>query len=152
MGADRVSGLFWLVFGLICIYGSVLLELGTFREPGSGFFPFLAGCFFSLMAIIVLLRSLIPGRGFQAKLSSLWEGLNWHRPLAVGLLMLGYILALERAGFFLTSLILLFFMLKWLEKFPWWKALLIPLSASAFIYLLFHTLLKATLPMGILGI
>ncbi len=54
MGADRVSSLLWLAFGLISIYGSVLLELGTFREPGTGFFPFLAGCFTSLMAIIVL--------------------------------------------------------------------------------------------------
>jgi len=152
MGADRVSGLFWLGFGLLCIYGSALLGLGTLREPGTGFFPFLSGCFFALLAFVVLLRSFIPGRGFQAKISSFWKGLNWRRPLAVGLLILVYILMLERAGFLLTSLILLFFMLKWVEKFSWWKALLISASASACTYLLFHTLLKATLPIGILGI
>jgi len=152
MGADRVSSLFWLAFGLISIYGSVLLDLGTLRQPGTGFFPFLAGLFISLMAIIVLCRSFIRGKGFQAKPSSFWKGLSWHRPLAVGLLMLGYILVLERGGFLLTSLILLFFMLKWVERFPWWKALLISASASACTYLLFHTLLKATLPIGIFGV
>ena len=152
MGADRVSSLLWLAFGLISIYGSVLLELGTFREPGTGFFPFLAGCFTSLMAIIVLFRSFLRGKGFQAKPSSFWKGLSWHRPLAVEFLMLGYLLALERVGFLLTSLILLFFMLKWVEKFSWWKALLISASASGCTYLLFHTLLRAALPIGIFGI
>jgi putative tricarboxylic transport membrane protein len=152
MKADRLSGLFWLGFGLLCIYGSVLLDLGSFREPGPGFFPFLTGCFFSLLALMVLLRSFIPGRGLQAKISSFWMGLNWSRPLAVGLLIFVYILMLERVGFLLTSLVLLFFMLRWVEKFPWWKALLISASASACTYLLFHTLLKATLPIGIFGI
>ncbi len=152
MGADRVSSLLWLIFGMICIYGSVLLGLGTLREPGTGFFPFLSGCFFALLALVVLLRSFIPGRGFQSKIASFWTGLNWRRPLTVGLLILAYILMLERAGFLLTSLILLFFMLKWVEKFSWWKALLISASASACTYIFFHTLLKATLPIGILGI
>jgi len=104
MGADRVSSICWLAFGLLCIYGSVLLGLGTLREPGTGFFPLLAGCFFTLLALVVFVRSLIPGRGFQARISSLWKGTIWHRPLAVGLLMTGYILALERIGFLLTSL------------------------------------------------
>ena len=152
MGADRVSSLLWLAFGLISIYGSILLDLGTLREPGTGFFPFLSGCFVALLAFVVLLRTLIPGRGFQAKISSFWKGLNWHRPLAVGLLILIYILMLERVGFLLTSLILLFFMLRWVEKFSWWMSLFISASASACTYVLFHTLLKATLPVGILGI
>ena len=152
MGADRVSSLCWLAFGLLCMYGSVSLGLGTLREPGTGFFPLLSASFFALLALVVFVRALIPGRGFQVKISSFWKGLNWSRPLAVGLLILVYILMLERAGFLLTSLILLFFMLKWVEKFSWWKALLISASASACTYLLFHTLLKATLPIGILGI
>ena len=152
MGADRVSSLVWLVFGLFCIYGSVLLDLGTPREPGTGFFPFFSGCFIVLLAAIVLIRSFLPGRTPQGKISDFWKGLAWHRPLAIGLIMFGYILALDRVGFLLTSLILLFLMLKWVEKFPWWKALLISASASACTYLLFHTLLKATLPIGIFGI
>jgi hypothetical protein len=151
MGADRVSSLCWLAFGLLCIYGSVLLGLGTMREPGTGFFPFLAGCFFTLLALIVFVRSLVPGRGFQARISSLWEGAIWHRPLAVGILMAGYILALERIGFLLTSLVVLLIMLKGVEKFSWWKALLISILSSGSTFLLFHVLLKATLPSGIFG-
>ena len=151
MTADRVSSLCWLAFGLLCLYGSVLLGLGTMREPGPGFFPFLAGCFFTLLALIVFVRSLVPGRGFQARISSLWKGAIWHRPLAVGLLMTGYILALERIGFLLTSLMVLLIMLRAVEKFPWWKAILISIISSGCTFLLFNVLLKTTLPTGIFG-
>ncbi len=148
MGADRVSSLFWLVIGLFCMYGSFMLGLGTLREPGTGFFPMLAGGFFSLLALVVFVRSLTPGRGFQASIPSLWRGVIWQRPLAVGILMAVYILALERIGFLLTSLIILLVMLKGVEKFSWWKALLISIVSSGSTYLLFHVLLKAGLPSG----
>jgi len=151
MGADRVSSLCWLAFGLFCIYGSILLGLGTLREPGTGFFPLIAGSFFTLLALVVFVRSLFPGRGFQARISSLWKGAIWNRPLAVGILMAGYILVLERIGFLLTSLVVLLIMLKGVEKFPWWKASLIAVISSGSTFFLFRVLLKATLPTGIFG-
>ena len=151
MGADRISSLFWLAFGLLCIYSSVLLGLGTLREPGTGFFPLMAGSFFTLLALIVFVRSLVPGRGFQARISSLWKEAIWHRPLAVGILMACYILALERLGFLLTSLVVLLIMLRGVERFPWWKAFLISIISSGSTFLLFRVLLKATLPTGLLG-
>jgi putative tricarboxylic transport membrane protein len=152
MEADRLSSFFCLIFGFLCMYASILLGLGSFREPGPGFFPFIAGCFFSLLALLIVISSFLPGRGRKNKISSLWKGLNWRRPLTAGLLILFYILMLKRMGFLLTSLIVLFLMLRWVEKFSWGKALLISASASACTYLLFHSLLKANLPMGILGI
>lgn len=152
MEADRLSGFFWLIFGFLCMYASTQLDLGSFREPGPGLFPFLAGCFFSLMALLLVICSFIPGRGEQNKVSSLWKGRSWRRPLTAGLLILLYILMLERIGFLLTSLITLCLMLRWVEKFSWWKAFLLSASASVCTYLLFHTLLKAPLPTGLIGI
>lgn len=146
-----MSSLFWFAVGLISIYGSIRLDLGTLRQPGSGLLSFLAGCFICLMAMIVLLQSFLRGRGVQVKLSSLWKGLRWHRPLAIGLILIAYILALERMGFLITSLITLFVMFKVVEKLSWGKAILISVSISAASFLLFNTLLKATLPRGIFG-
>ena len=65
--------------------------------------------------------------------------------------MAAYILALERTGFLLTSLLVLLTMLKGVEKFSWWKAILISVLSSGSTYLLFHVLLKATLPTGVFG-
>ena len=71
MQAERAGGLFWFAVGLISIYGSIKLGLGTLREPGPGFLSFLAGCFISLMAAIVFLQSFLQRQEVVAKLLSL---------------------------------------------------------------------------------
>jgi len=152
MTTDRLSGLFFLIFGFLCIYASAQLGIGSFREPGPGLFPLLAACFFSSLALLIFISSFIPGKGRTNKVSALWKGVNWRRPLTAGFLILCYIPMLERMGFLLTSLIVLFLMMRWVEKFSWWRAFLISASASTCTYLLFQTLLKANLPIGILGI
>jgi hypothetical protein len=103
------------------------------------------------MALLVLFRAFLLKKEVQAKISSFWRGRMWHRPLAVGTLMAGYVLVLENVGFLPTSFVVLLLMLRLVEKFSWGKAVLISLSASALTYLVFQVLLKATLPKGILG-
>ncbi len=151
MNAQRLGSLFWLAMGLISIYGSLLLGLGTMREPGSGFLSFLAGGFICFMAVVVLVQSFIQGEEVRAKLSSLWEGVNWRRPLIISFLILGFILVLEKLGFILSSFLLLFILFKWVENFSWAKAILIPVLTLGCTYLLFDFFLKATLPKGFLG-
>lgn len=151
MKADRVSGFFWLAVGLIAIYGSVRLGIGTLQEPASGLVPFLAGCFVSLMAIIVLLRSFLRGPDLQVKLSGLWEDISWWRPVVIGFLLLVYILAFEKIGFLSTSSLVLFLMFKCVETLSWSKSALVSVLTSAFSYLLLRVLLKTTLPKGIFG-
>jgi len=151
MIADRMSSLFWLAVGLMAVYGAIQLGLGRLRQPGSGFLPFLAGSFICLMALIVFFQSFFKGKGFQAQISLLWKGLRWHRPLILGFLFVAYILALERIGFLLSTFIILGILFKGLENLPWWKTILLSASASVSSFLLFDTLLKATLPKGIFG-
>ncbi len=150
MQAERLASLFWFAIGLISIYGSIKLGLGALREPGSGFLSFLAGCFISLMAMIVFFQS-FRGQGVQGKLGALWADLRWRRPIAIGFLTLGYVLALERLGFLLSSFLLLFVILKGVEKLSWGKAIFIPVFTLGLSYLLFNVLLKETLPQGVFG-
>jgi len=149
--ADRLSSIWWMAFGLATIYGAIQLGIGTLGEPGSGFLPSLAGGFICLMALIVLLQSFARGKGFQEPISALWKGLRWHRPVTVGLLLLGYILVLEWLGFMLTSLLVILAMVRGVENLPWAKALVISFSAAAVSYLIFNLLLKTALPRGFLG-
>jgi len=147
--ADRVSSLFWMAIALGFIGGSFRLGLGTLEEPGSGLLSFLAGSCLALMALILFVQSFARGKGPPSKISALWEGMKWHRPVIIGLVLLGYILALESLGFILCSLLLIFFTLKALENFSWGKAALISVMASTFSYLIFSVLLKVMLPKGI---
>jgi len=140
-----------MAVGLLSIYGSFQLGLGTLGEPGSGFLSFLAGSFICLMALIVFIQSFLQGKGFQVKISTLWKGIRWYRSALVGLLLLVYILVLEWIGFLLTTFLIVLAMVKGVERLSWGKALLISISASAVCYLVFDKLLKAALPRGLLG-
>ncbi len=151
MSAQRLGSLFWLAMGLISIYGSLQLGLGNLREPGSGFLAFLAGFFICIMAVIVFGQSFLKGEEVRAKLASLWEGVNWRRPMIITFLVLGFILVLEKLGFIFSSFLLLFILLKSVEKFSWSRAILIPMLTMGCTYLLFDVFLKATLPRGFLG-
>ena len=151
MNTDRVSSLFWLALGLVSMYGAAQLGLGTLREPGSGLLAFMAGAFVSLIALGIFVKSLIQWRGIRLDFAPLWSEANWRRPAIIGLLTLGFILALERLGFILNGFLLLVVLFRWVERFSWKKALIIPAVTLGFSYLLFNVFLKATLPRGFLN-
>lgn len=151
MPAERIGGLFWLAVGLGSIFGSIQLGVGTFRNPGSGFLSLLAGFFICLMALIVLFQSFFLNPGGQAKLSALWQGTRWRRPLTISILLVVYILLLETTGFLLTSLFTLLIMFKGIEKLAWRRSLILAIAISAIAFVLFNHVLKATLPRGIFG-
>jgi putative tricarboxylic transport membrane protein len=150
VNSERLGGFFWLAFGLFIVYGSIELGLGTLKAPGSGFLSFSAGIVVLILSSLVVFQSFKGGKnspGFAA----IWKAVNWRRPMVVSLLIVFYILALERLGFFLTSFVALFLLFRWVEKASWGRSALIPFSVTVFAYLLFHTMLKATLPEGIFG-
>ena len=152
MKADRLSGFCWLALGIASIYGSLGLGVGSMQEPGSGFMACLAGGFICLMALVILGQSFLRGVGFQAPLLALWEGVNWRKPLTIGLLILCYILALETIGFLIGSFVLMAVLMKAVEGLSWKNSLLIPALTLAGAYGLFNILLKVNLPKGIFGI
>ncbi|MCE5265591.1 MAG: tripartite tricarboxylate transporter TctB family protein [Deltaproteobacteria bacterium] len=149
MNAEKVAGIFWLAFSSLVMFGSYQMGLGSLQAPGSGFLAFLAGAFVFLMALIVLVQTFIS-KDQQSKLGALWSESKWRKSMMVGLLILAYILALERLGFLLTSLMMMFVMFKWVEKFSWKKASLVTVIVVGCAYLLFSVLLKASLPRGLL--
>jgi putative tricarboxylic transport membrane protein len=151
MNTDRVSSLFWLLLGLVTIYGSFQLGLGTMHEPGSGFLAFLAGVFIICIAAGIFLQSIIRFRGTPLQFKVLWTGANWHLSFTIGLLTVGFILALEVLGFFITSFLLLFCLFKVVEKLSWGKAVLIPALTLTVTYVVFNIFLKSNLPRGIFG-
>jgi putative tricarboxylic transport membrane protein len=100
VNSERLGGLFWLAFGLIIVIGSIELGLGTLKAPGSGFLSFAAGMVVLILSSLVLFQS-FKGEKKSPKFSDLWKAVNWRRPMVVSLLIVFYILALERLGFFM---------------------------------------------------
>lgn len=151
MNAERVGSLFWLLLGAAAIYGSLDLGIGTMGAPGSGFLTCVAGAFIAFMALLVFVQSFKGDPSAQARLADLWRGCNWWRALALSALIILFILAFETIGFFLCSFVLLLVIMRWLEGLSWTTSLAVPLVTIGCTYLLFKTILKISLPAGILG-
>ncbi len=150
MKADHFSGAVLITLGLLAMFGSINLGVGTLGQPGPGFLSFTTGGFIFLMALIITFRPFLRSSGIQNKISTLWQGVTWRRPVVICLVMLGYIVALERVGFLITSFLMLLIMLRGIERLPWKKALLIPGLTLTIFYLLFELFFRVTLPRGFL--
>lgn len=151
MNADRLSALVFLAIGLCALYSSTILGLGTNREPGPGFLGFLTSSFISLMALIVFFQSIQKIEDRKQRVSDLWRGLKWKRPLGVCLITIGYILVFEWLGFAVSTFLFLMILMKGMEALAWWKALLLSALSTGFSYLLLSFSLESTLPKGIFG-
>lgn len=101
------------------------------------------------MAIIIFVQSLKKRE--DKKLSDFWKGLRWKKTLAIGLIMIGYILTFEWLGFPISTFLFLLILLKGMESVAWRKVLLISIISTGFSYLLLSISLESTLPKGIFG-
>ena len=151
MNAERIGGFFWLLFGCAAMYGGWGLGLGNMQESGSGFLTFVAGAFVSLMALIVIVQSFRGDPAAQVRVSDLWKGVMWWRAIAITGLILLFIISFETIGFFVCSFLLLVIIMRWLEGLAWMTCLLIPTIATVTTYVVFKTMMKISLPAGILG-
>lgn len=151
MNAERIGGLFWLLFGCTAAYGGFGLELGTMQEPGSGFLTFVAGCFVAVMALIVIVQSYRGDAEAQTRLADLWKGVMWWRALAITGLILLFIFSFETIGFFVCSFLLLVIIMRWLEGLEWKMCLIVPIVATVTTYVVFKTVMNISLPSGIFG-
>ena len=126
--------------GIIAI--AMALKLGVWRDgsPGPGLFPFLASVgIVSLSAIGMAtaawrLRQ-VAGQGDTA------AGLNRQGLLRVAVYtaaLLGYALLLETLGFYVTTVLVLFVILKLAERLSWRIVVPVILGALVFTYLLFQ--------------
>jgi len=152
MNAERAGGFFWLLVGGASVYGALGLGVGTMSEPGSGFMAFLGGILILMLALVVCVKSYCTDASAGTRISELWKGLQWWRSVAICLLVLAFILLFSTLGYFVSSLLLLVVIMRWIEGQSWRFSLLVPIVVVLATYTLFKTVLKINLPAGIFGI
>jgi putative tricarboxylic transport membrane protein len=140
---DLKSGFFFLALSLLVIWESLRVELGTFREPGSGFLPFYVGLVLCALSVVLVYR----GWGVR-------ESQKPHSRRAIFALasLFVYSLVLETLGFVVATFFLVGVLFHLGQPRRWW--LLIGMSAlvTFLAYLVFGTLLHVYFPRGFLGI
>jgi putative tricarboxylic transport membrane protein len=149
--ADRISGLFWLLFSLFVSYESYRLGLGSVYQPGPGFLFFWTGIVVALLAIAVIVRSFALKAADEEKKEDATGKRYGTKVVLVLVALFLYALLMEWLGFLIVTLLLFVFLLGIIEKKRWWFAIAVSLAVTIAAYLLFEVGLQSQLPKGLLG-
>ena len=123
------------------------LPVGNFLFPQAGFFPLLIAILLGILALILLGQAIRDkGKEKEKFLSSLGEGKKVALTL-VGLL--GFMVLFESLGFLISTFLLMTFLFH-SAGHNWRTSVGTGVLSALACYLLFDTLLKATLPPGVL--
>jgi uncharacterized membrane protein len=151
---DLISSLFWIGFGMIFCIGAIQNGIMTSPGvPGPGCLAFLVGCTLIALSLLVLFPALSKGnKDASAGGEKFFPQDVSLRKLAIALIsLLAYGLALEHLGFFPTTLLFLFFVLRFVEPQRWGTVIGFSFLTTFLTYALF-TALKVELPKGFWGI
>jgi putative tricarboxylic transport membrane protein len=149
--ADKISGLFWLFFGILVSVESARLGLGTLHRPGPGFLFFYTGIFVSIISLIILTRAFLTKKMEGVRENIFGASRNIWKAIYVLIAIFLYALLMEPLGFIPVTLLLFLFILGILERKRWIVAALTSLAVTVSAYLIFETALQSQLPKGILG-
>lgn len=144
--ADRVAGAALALLGVVTIVESRALPFGSLRNPGPAFVPVVLAILLIGFGVVIaaLGRSSLP-------LSQIGWGEARHA-VAIFAACAFVGLALERIGYRITMAVMLFALLRLVEKKRVLFAAAFAAGLSAATYYLFDTLLRVPLPRGPMGL
>lgn len=145
---DVVAASVLVLFAALAAFESArLLPFGVVRNPGPGFFPWWVSLALGLLALVLLGRSLMGGRGP----GSVEAGGRLLKVVGVLAVLAVYSLVLDVVGYPIATFGVVLFMTKVTEPHRWPLALGIALLAAGGSYVLFAVWLGVPLPAGLLA-
>ncbi len=111
--------------------------------------PYLFPVFIAVLLIIVSISMYLQGRKGEEIENTTDKVLSRRVAGFVGLVVIYYVL-LPLLGFLITDTVLLFMFLMYLGVRPWWKGVILSVSLTIIIYVVFQVLLNVRLPQGII--
>jgi putative tricarboxylic transport membrane protein len=145
---DKISSVIWLLIAIFFIWQSALVPIGGLHKPGPGFMPFWVAVILAMLSIILWVEAALRKTEEEVKFLSgegKWSSVIW----TVGPL-LAYSFLVELLGFILSTLILLFFLFRYIGNQKWWVAITGSFLVTFSAHLIFKVALKVQLPYGIL--
>ncbi len=147
--ADRISGIFWLVFSIFVMIESYRLGLGTLHQPGAGFLFFWGSILLGMMSLVIVVRA---GGYKNSQQPESFHFREWKpgkiAPVLISLFLYSFLM--EKVGFIPMTFFLFIFLLGVIEKKKWFFTLTVSVVVTALTYLIFEIWLKSQLPKGLL--
>ncbi len=147
MTKTRAGSIVFLAAGIYGLISSLLLPMGKWNEPGAGAFPLIVSILLRLSGGFML----IPA---GEKAESDWRAISRHQwtPFQIVLLTGGFIAALNRFGYLLSSSLYIFALLFWVSRYRVWIAAGLAGLIGLGSWFVFGRLFATPLPKGFLGI
>ncbi|OGP69024.1 MAG: hypothetical protein A2170_06145 [Deltaproteobacteria bacterium RBG_13_53_10] len=137
------SGLFFFGLSLLVLWESFRVELGTFKEPGSGFLSLFAGMGVLALSLVLIVRGWRirePGKPHS------------HRVTFALISLFIYSFVLDSLGFIVATFFLVGVLLRLGQPRPWWFLIGVSALVTFISYLIFGVFLHVYFPRGFLGI
>jgi putative tricarboxylic transport membrane protein len=142
---DVVVAALALALGVVAIFESAKLPLGTVRNPGQGFFPWWTSVVIVLLALFLLTKALISRRSINPQTAG-----RIAKVTALLLVLAAYTFLLDLLGYLICTFFLVLFMLRATDPHRWSVALSMALLTAAGSYVVFAVWLSVPLPRGLL--
>lgn len=150
---DALGGVLILLFGVLTVYLSLKMPLGTFRAAGPGLFPLCLGLLLVVLSSIFTLVTVTRLRRVRRRDGKSPEGVGSAKPVIGCVAVIAFAAGfLEHLGYAPTAFIVVMALLQILGGRYWRRNLLISLTASAVSHFLFVQWLQIPFPQGVLGL
>ena len=145
---DVLSGIFLLALSFVICIGSLQLHVGTLTGPGSGFFPLMTGLVLGVFSILILVQARKAG----GQGAPFWAPRANKKGIYLAVLFIFlYAMLLERIGFFGATILFFILVSRFVSGHRWRTAVFFALVTSFATYFVFSILIRAPLPLGIVG-
>lgn len=138
------------MLGIVYLIGSLDLGIGTAMSPGAGLYPFFIGVTLICIALPFFLLSLKQKEPQQAKEEAFPKGKDLKRVVGLTLTFIFFAIFLKPLGYWVCGTVLMGASLKLLGMESWGKTVSVSILTTAISYLLFVSILKVPIPLGIL--
>lgn len=145
---EQLYNLVWVAVGIwICLQSTGLKVWGPVG-PGAGFIPFVAALFIIVCGILLLLLEFSKGAAKDSK-DKFWEHPQaWKRIICILSGFFAMALLMPILGFFLTSFIIMVFLVRVVEHQKLIKVMILSFICCFSLYVFFNYILDIRLPKG----
>ena len=152
MKLEKFIASLWIGMGMFLCIGAVRLNLGHFHKPGPGFISFLAGSLLGLAGFLLFMGQLVEKRKGGEGKGRISIDHFWKKGVWLLIASFGYCLFLDPLGFVISTVLLIFILIKIMGNRRWFFPFLTSVLVAIITYLAFNVWLRINLPRGILGI
>jgi putative tricarboxylic transport membrane protein len=140
---DLRGGIFFFALSILIVWESFRVELGTWKEPGSGFLSLCAGLGVCALSLVLIYR------GWRVREP---EKPHSHRVTFALVSLFIYSLVLDSLGFIVATFFLVAILFRLGQPRPWWFLIGVSALVTFLSYLIFGVFLRVYFPRGFLGI